>query len=407
MAQDESMPESPEPTDTGSTESEHSPAGDQAAKPDAPSPGPSPVARRGFLAAAAGSLAAAACGPGGDAGGSAAVQTGQRVQWRLASAFPRSIDTLFGSCEVLAQSLSDMTGGRFTVRVHPAGEVVPALQVMDAAQQGTVQVAHSPSYYFLGKNQVLAFDTCVPFGLTTRQQTAWLHQGGGLELFRELYSDFGIRNFVAGNTGTQMGGWFRREIEGLSDVRGLKIRIPGLGGQVMDRLGATVQVLAAGDIYPALERGTIDATEWVGPYDDERLGLHKAAQYYYYPGWWEPGPSMSFLVNQQAWDRLPVDYQHAFEVATFKAAAASISAYDAKNPPALRRLVDGGVQLRRFSDEVLAAARTTTEEMLEEQAAADASYRRVYDAFKTFREDSFGWFGTAELAYASFAYGDR
>ena len=380
--------------------------------PAEPATADEPVDRRRFLAAASlaagGTLAAAACGDAGAAaGGSAAVQTRPRLQWRLASAFPRSLDTIFGAGEVFRDALAEMTDGRFNVRVHPAGEVVPGLQVMDAVQQGTVQIGHAPSYYFLGKNKVLAFDTCVPFGLTARQQNAWIQQGGGRELFRELYADFGILNFLGGNTGAQMGGWFRQEMGGLEDLRGLKIRIPGLGGQVMDRLGATVQVLAAGDIFPALERGTIDATEWVGPYDDERLGLQKAASYYYYPGWWEPGPSMSFLVNQAAWDQLPSDYQAAFEVATHKAAVAMLTSYDAKNPAALQRLVDEGVQLRRFSPEVLAAARAATEEMLEEEAAADPTYRRVYDAFRTFRQDSFRWFATTELAYSSFAYGDQ
>ncbi len=383
-------------------------ARDDALAPEDTTQASEPVARRRFLGAAAGAAAALACGESGEAsgGGAPSVQTRPRVQWRLASAFPRSVDTIFGAAEVLAEALSELTDGRFTVRVHPANEVVPALQVMDAVQQGTVQIGHAPSYWFQGKNKVLAFDTCVPFGLTARQQNAWLLDGGGIELMRELFSDFGIINFVGGNTGTQMGGWFRRELTSLDDVRGLKIRIPGLGGQVMDRLGATVQVLGAGDIFPALERGTIDATEWVGPYDDERLGLHKAANYYYYPGWWEPGPAINFQVNQTAWDRLSSDYQAAFEVATHKASVAMMTAYDVKNPPALQRLVAEGVQLRRFSPEIMAAARATTEEMLEEEASADATYRRIYEAFKEFRTSSFEWFATSELAFSNFAYGE-
>ena len=297
-----------------------------------------------------------------------------------------------------------MTDGRFTIRVYPAGELVPGLQVMDAVQQGTVQCGHAPSYYFQGKNPVLAFDTCVPFGLTPRQQLAWLHEGGGLELMRELFADFGIINFVGGNTSCQMGGWFRREINTAADLDGLKMRIPGLGGEVLSRLGTTVQVLAAGDIFPALERGAIDATEWVGPYDDEKLGLHQAAQYYYYPGWWEPGPSMTVQVNRQAYDQLPSNYQAILEVACTTATEQMLTAFDARNPAALQRLVAGGTQLRKFSNEILDAAHTATYEMLEEAAAADATYRRIYEHWKGFRDSAFRWFSTNEKAYADFIY---
>ena len=367
------------------------------------------VGRRGFLekmgSAAVGGGLLAACGAGDSSeGGAPAVQTSPRVQWRMASAFPRGLDAIFGAAERVADEVSRMTDGRFTIRVYPAGELVPGLQVMDAVQQGTVQCGHAPSYYFQGKNPVLAFDTCVPFGLTPRQQLAWLHEGGGLELMRELFSDFGIINFVGGNTSCQMGGWFRREINTAADLDGLKMRIPGLGGEVLSRLGTTVQVLAAGDIFPALERGAIDATEWVGPYDDEKLGLHQAAQYYYYPGWWEPGPSMTVQVNRQAYDQLPSNYQAILEVACTTATEQMLTAFDARNPAALQRLVAGGTQLRKFSDEILDAAHTATYEMLEEAAAADATYQRVYEHWKGFRDSAFGWFSTNEKAYADFIY---
>lgn len=369
------------------------------------------VNRRGFLGkAAAGAVGAAtlaSCGgepSSGSAEGAPAVQTNRSVLWRLVSSFPRGLDTIFGSAERLAEELAALTDGRFQLRVYPAGELVPGLQVMDAVQQGTVQVGQTASYYFTGKSPVLAFDTCVPFGMTARQQHAWLYEGGGLELVRELYADFNIMTFPAGNTGAQMGGWFKREISTAEDLRGLKMRIPGLGGEVMDRLGVTVQVLAAGDIYPALERGTIDATEWVGPYDDEKLGLHDAARFYYYPGWWEPGPSMTFQVNMDAWRALPSTYQEAFRVASRSAAAGMVTSYDAKNPAALQRILDGGVELRRFSTEIMAAARTASAELLEEKAAVDATYRRVYTAWKEFRDASFRWFGTNELAYAEFSF---
>lgn len=370
-----------------------------------------PLKRRDFLGkavvgAAAGSLVAA-CGPGGGegGGGAPAVQTNPNVRWRLASSYPRSVDTIFDAALRLGASLEAMTEGRFQLRVYSAGELVPGLGVMDAVQQGTVQVGHSPSYYYTGKSPVLAFDTCVPFGLTARQQHAWLYEAGGLELVSEIFSDFNIVPFPAGNTGAQMGGWFRREIPTAADLNGLKMRIPGLGAEVMDRLGVTVQNLAAGEIYPALERGAIDATEWVGPYDDEKLGFHNAAQYYYYPGWWEPGPSTTFEVNRDAWDALPSTYQEMFRVAARDAGEGILTSYDAKNPAALERLVAGGVQLRPFSQDIMDVSRVASQEILEERAAADATYRRVYENWSAFRTQSFQWFSRAEYAYASATYG--
>jgi TRAP-type mannitol/chloroaromatic compound transport system substrate-binding protein len=369
-----------------------------------------PVERRAFLGAAltvGAGAALSACGDAGSTAGGPAVATRPNIMWRLASSFPRGLDALYGSAERLSERVEALTDGRFRIRPYPAGELVPALQVMDAAQQGTVQVGHSASYYYTGKKQALAFDTGVPFGLTSRQQSAWLYSGGGLELVQELFADFGLVTFPAGNTGTQMGGWFKREVNTPADLRGLKMRIPGLGGDVMDRLGVTVQVLAGGDIYPALERGAIDATEWVGPYDDEKLGFQNAARFYYYPGWWEPGPSMSFMVNKTAWDQLPASYQEAFRSAALWAAVHTQTVYDTQNPAALDRLIAGGTQLRRFSIAIMDAAAGAARALMEENAGADPDYRRVYDAWSQFREASFRWFGTSEQAYASFAFGER
>jgi TRAP-type mannitol/chloroaromatic compound transport system substrate-binding protein len=376
-----------------------------AAAPDAQD-APARVHRRAFLGvatAAAGGTLLSACG-GGGGGDAPAVISSERVRWRVASTFPRTLDALYGSAERLGEKLAELTDGRFEIRAYPAGELVPALQVMDAAQQGTVQVGHTAGYYYTGKHPALAFDTAVPFGLTSRQQDAWLYQGGGLDLMHEIYADFGIITFPAGNTGAQMGGWFKREVNTVADLNGITMRIPGLGGQVMDRLGVTVQQLAGGDIYPALERGAIDATEWVGPYDDEKLGFQNAASFYYYPGWWEPGPSMSFMVSRRAWDSLPTAYQEAFRVAAAWAALHTQTIYDAQNPAALERLIAGGVQLRRYSPEIMRAARTATVDMLEQSAAAEASYRKVYDQWLAFKEDSFRWFETAEQAYSTFAF---
>ena len=359
---------------------------------------------RNALVGAAGAGIVAGCGGKEAAGaGAPAVHTTQRVTWRIASSFPRSLDTIYGVAEVLAKRVEQLSGSNFRIRVYSAGELVPALQVLDAVQQGTVQAGHTASYYFTGKNPALAFDTCVPFGLTSRQQTAWLTEAGGLELLRELFADFNVLNFPAGNTGAQMGGWFKRPIQGAKDLEGLKMRIPGLGGQVMSRLGVTVQVLAGGDIYPALERGAIDATEWVGPYDDEKLGFHKVAKNYYYPGWWEPGPNLSCLVNRDAWAKLPGEYQGMFEAAAAESATVMQARYDAQNPAALERLVAAGVELRAFSTDILEAAHNAARSYMEELAAKDTGYSRVYSPWKQFRRSSFQWFGKAEHAYNQFA----
>ncbi|NEQ70661.1 MAG: ABC transporter substrate-binding protein, partial [Symploca sp. SIO2D2] len=211
------------------------------------------------------------------------------LRWKMATSWPQSLDTIFGGAETVCQRVSDMTGGRFTIKPFAAGEIVPGTQVLDAVQAGTVECGHTASYYYIGKNPALAFATSIPFGLNAQQQNAWLYHGGGLEAIQKIYSDFGIINFPAGNTGAQMGGWFKREIKSLADLQGLKMRIPGLGGKVMDSLGVNVQVLPGNEIFLALDRGAIDAAEWVGPYDDQKLGLNKAANFYYYPGWWEPG----------------------------------------------------------------------------------------------------------------------
>lgn len=356
------------------------------------------------LLGVAGAGLVAGCGGAGDQGSAPAIHTGRRIQWRLVSSFPRGLDTIYGSSEVLAERIDAMTGGNFRIRVYPAGEIVPGLQVMDAVQQGTVQMGQTASYYFTGKNPALAFDTCYPFGLTARQQDAWLAEGGGRELVDELFSDFSIKTLPAGNTGAQMGGWFNRPVDTVQDLRGLKMRIPGLGGRVMDRLGVTVQVLAGGDIFPALERGAIDATEWVGPYDDEKLGFHKVARLYYYPGWWEPGPSLSFYVHRKAWDGLPAEYREMLSTAASDASRAMMTRYDARNPPALDRLLNAGVELRAFSRPVLEAAKRESETLLEEGAAGDAGFRKVLTGWREFREASFRWFGTAEQAYAGFAF---
>ncbi len=361
----------------------------------------------GLVGAAAGIVGASTAGVlrSSHGGAQRTTATGRPiVEWRLASSFPQSLDTIYGSATVLAERVAAMTEGAFRIRVHQAGELVPALQVLDAVQNGAAEVGQTGGYYYVGKAAALAFDTCVPFGLTPRQQSAWLFEGGGLELVRGVYADFGIVSFPCGNTGTQMGGWFRTPVETLDDLRGLKMRIPGLGGRVMNALGVTVQNLGGGEIYSALERGAIDATEWVGPYDDEKLGFWRIAKNYYYPGWWEPGPSLSFLVNRAAWDKLPSDYKAVFEAASRQAYGAMQERYDAKNPPALERLLAQGIELRPFSETILKGAREASETLLDDDARQDATYRRILEHWRSFRRESFRWFATAELAYANFAW---
>lgn len=327
------------------------------------------------------------------------------VRWRMATSWPHSLDTIFGGAETISRRVREMSAGRFLIQPFAAGELVPGLEVLEAVQNGSVECGHTASYYYLGKNPALAFGTAVPFGLTAQQQNAWLYAGGGLEAIDRLYSDFGVRSFPAGNTGAQMGGWFKRPLEGLASLQGLKMRIPGLGGKVMAALGVNVQVLPGGEIFLALDRGAIDAAEWTGPYDDEKLGLNKAARYYYYPGWWEPGPTLTALVNLQAWRRLPSEYQAMFAAACQEANGLMLSRYDALNATVLQRLIKGGTQLKFYGEPILQAAREATDQILAD-SAKDATFKRVYEQWRIFRQDVFAWNRVNEFSYARFAFGE-
>ncbi len=330
--------------------------------------------------------------------------TEPEIRWRLASSFPKSLDTIYGAAEMLAKRVAGLTGGRFQIRVFAGGELVPGLQVLDEVGRGTVECGHTASYYYVGKNKAFAFDTAMPFGLTARQQNAWLYYGGGLPLLRELFAQHGVINFPGGNTGVQMAGWFRKEIKSAADLKGLKMRIPGIGGEIMARLGVVPQTLAGADIYPALEKGTIDAAEWVGPYDDEKLGFHKVARHYYYPGWWEGGPTLSFIVNLKAWEKLPPSYREAFEVAAAEANLHMLAEYDAKNPAALARLLKGGAKLHPFPKDVMNAALAAANALYAEEAAKNPTFKRIFDSWSRFRSDEFQWFRVAELNYANFVF---
>ncbi|MBD2448271.1 TRAP transporter substrate-binding protein [Nostoc sp. FACHB-152] len=336
-------------------------------------------------------------------GTSPSLQAGlPNIRWRMATSWPKSLGTFIGA-ETVAKRVAEMTNGRFKITPFAAGELVPGLQVLDAVQAGTVECGHTSSYYYIGKSPALAFATAVPFGLNAQQQYAWLYQGGGLAAIQKIYSNFNVINFPAGSTGAQMGGWFKKEIKSVADLKGLKMRIPGLGGQVMSRLGVNVQVLPGGEIYLALDRGAIDAAEWVGPYDDEKLGLNKAAQFYYYPGWWEPGPTLDILVNLNAWNRLPKEYQEVLKTATVEASLTMLNEYDALNGEALTRLLASGTKLVPYSQEILQAAQKISFDIFEENASKDANFKQVYEGWKAFRERIFAWNKVNELSYANFA----
>jgi TRAP-type mannitol/chloroaromatic compound transport system substrate-binding protein len=347
-------------------------------------------------AAALGACAGAEGGPGAEAG----EISGPRVTWRMQTSFTPNLDLLHGSGTRIAERVEALTGGNFTMRVYGAGEIVPGLQVMDAVMQGTLQCGLTSGYYYIGKHPALAFDTAIPFGMTTRQTLAWLHHGGGLDLINEIYAQFGVISIPASTTGGQMGGWFRRPVDSLADLAGLRMRIPGIGGEIMSRLGVTVQTLAAPEIYPALERGAIDAVEWVGPHDDERMGLHQVARYYYYPGWWEPGVTVGLLIGRQAYDELPVAYQQALWAACGETFCDRLAAYDAANPSALERLIrDHGVIVRAYSDDVMEAAWRESHAYLDELATANPEFRQIYDSYRAFRDTQWSYADGNEMAY--------
>ncbi len=324
------------------------------------------------------------------------------IKWRLTSSFPKNLDVIYGTSEVVANRVRALTDGKFDIRVFAAGEIVPGLQALDAVQNGTVEVAHSASYYYVGKDKTFAFDTALPFGLSARQQNAWLYHGGGLEQLREFYKDYNVINFPGGNTGTQMGGWFRKEIKSLADLKGLKMRIPGFGGEILSKLGVVPQTIAGGDIYPSLEKGTIDAAEWVGPYDDERLGFSKVAKFYYAPGFWEASAGLSFFVNSKEWEKLPASYKAAFEAACAEANVLMLAAYDAKNPAALAKILNSGVQLKAFPSDIMEAAYTVSEALLKEEAAKNPKFKKILSSWLRFRSDQANWFKVAENRMANF-----
>lgn len=327
------------------------------------------------------------------------------IDWQMATSWPVALDTIFGGAQTVADRVAALSGGKFTITARAAGELAPGLQVLDVVEQGAVPIGHTASYYYVGKTPATAFGTALPFGFNDRQQNAWLYEAGGLEMLQQMYAErFNVIQFPAGNTGVQMGGWFNKEIASAADLEGLKMRIPGLGGQVMAKLGVNVQVLPGGEIFQALQTGTIDAAEWVGPYDDEKLGFQQAAQFYYYPGWWEPGPTLEIQVNLDEWNNLPEEYQEILKSAAYEANVTMMARYDAKNPAALQSLMSGGdVTLLPFPDDVMALAEEASFELYDEFAAQDTDFKSILDEWNVFRDSIYSWFSRAEAAMMSYS----
>lgn len=326
------------------------------------------------------------------------------LDWQMATSWPPSLDTIFGTAQYLGERVSALTGGKFKITARAAGELAPGLEVLNVVEQGAVPIGHTASYYYLGKSPVTAFGTTLPFGLTARQQNAWLYDGGGLALIQEAYKErFGVIQFPAGNTGVQMGGWFNKEITSVADLQGLKMRIPGLGGQTMSKLGVNVQVLAAGEIFQALQTAAIDAAEWVGPYDDEKLGFHKAAKFYYYPGWWEPGPSLEIDINLAEYEKLPEEYRAALQTAAAESNGMMLARYDARNPVALNKLIsESEISVLPFPDDVMQAAEAAAFEIFDGFSTADADFGSIFKEWKAFRDLIQPWHRMGELGMLSY-----
>jgi TRAP-type mannitol/chloroaromatic compound transport system substrate-binding protein len=332
----------------------------------------------------------------------AIAQSMPELKWRMTTSWPKSLDTLYGGAEQMAKAVAEATDNKFQIQVFAAGEIVPGLQVVDAVQNATVEMGHTASYYYFGKDPTFAFGTSVAFGPNARINQGWYTLGGGKEVLNEFYKNYNIVSLLAGNTTCQMGGWFRKEINSVDDLKGLKFRIGGFPGRVLQKLGAVPQQIAAGDIYPALEKGTIDAAEWVGPYDDEKLGFYKVAPHYYYPGWWEGGSMLFAVINQDKWNSLPKNYQAILEQAGHYANTWMIAKYDQLNPPALKRLLAGGTKLHGFSPAIMEACFSAAKELHDEISATNASFKKTYESLNNFTNNAYQWFQVAELGYDSF-----
>ncbi|MDT7836435.1 TRAP transporter substrate-binding protein [Aquabacterium sp. OR-4] len=352
--------------------------------------------RRSFVRSAglAGILAAGAA--------PAVVQAQAQIRWRLASSFPKSLDTIYGGADEFAKKVGELTGGKFQISVHSAGELMPAFGVVDGVQNGTVEACHTVPYYFFGKDEAFALGAAIPFGMNSRQMTAWMLEGNGLKLMREFYAQYNIISFPCGNTGAQMAGWYRKEVKSAADVKGLKFRIGGFAGKVLERMGGVPQNIPGGEIYQSLEKGTIDAAEWIGPYDDQKLGFNKVAPYYAYPAWWEGGPQIDLFVNQKAYAALSAEYKAVVECAATYAHVDMQAKYDGKNPGALKQLVANGTKLYRLPKDVMELAFKESMALYSELSGKNPNWKKIYADFSNFRRDQNLWFRFAESGFDDF-----
>lgn len=359
----------------------------------------SQISRRNFVKVSAGSaavgLGVASCKDTGPSTPSI-VSAQPTLRWRMTSSFPSSLDTIHGAAKVFSNAVSEMSEGKFEIQVFAAGEIIGALQAADAVTDGTVESCHTASYYYWGKDPTFALATGIPFGINSRMQNAWMYAGGGIELMNAFYSKYNLYGLPGGNSGAQMGGWYRREINTPEDWKGLKIRIGGFGGAIFSRLGAVPTQIAATDIYPALEKGTIDAAEWIGPYDDEKLGFVKVARYYYYPGWWEGQAMLHFFFNLNKWNELPKNYKTIIHAAAHMANNIMLARYDVLNPTALRSLVKNGAILRPFSEEVLDGCFMASQNVYSELSSKNLDFKIAYEAMTKVRHDNYLWHQLSE-----------
>ena len=351
--------------------------------------------RRAFFGAATAVAASSLALP-------AIAQSSPKVSWRMTSAFPNSLDTLYGAAKLLAQLVSDATDGNFTIDVFAAGEIVPPGQIADAVSSGSIEAAHTASYYYWGKDPTWQLPTTVPFGLDVRGMNAWFYYGGGNDLCNAFFNKQGITAFPAGNTGAQMGGWFRKEINTVADLQGLKFRMGGFVGKIMQTLGVIPQSQPAGEIYEALEKGTIDAAEFVGPYDDEKLGFVKIAPYYYYPGWWEGSAALHAMFNKAKFDALPPAYQAILKSACEAVNMDMLAHYDLVNTTAIKSVVASGAKLRPFNADIMKACYDATNKVLADYSASNADFKTILDSIMGFRKDYYLWTQIAEYPFDTF-----
>ena len=332
----------------------------------------------------------------------AIAQSAPAITWRMTSSFPKTLEVLYATAELFSKYVAEATDNKFLIQLFPAGEIAPALEAANEVGRGSIEMCQTASYYYWGKDPAFAFGTAVPFGLNARQQNAWMYHGGGIDLMNSFYATHNLVAFPSGNTGAQMGGWFRKEIKSVDDLKGLKFRIAGFGGEVISRLGVVPQQLSGSDVYPALEKGTIDATEFVGPADDEKLGLYKVAKYYYYPGWWEGGAMLHNMVNLAKWNELPKQYQAILRAGCDMANLSMLANYDQKNPAALKRLVAKGAMLRPFPQDVMTACFEAAKDSYAEIGAKNQAFKTIHDSMMAYRADAFLWQQVSEATFDNF-----